>query len=190
MNASRSQVKWIHVLKSKLGLSDDNYRAMLDGYGVKSSLDLPMRRAYDLIQRMENQAVLAGTWTPSLKDRGRYSKLQGRDGMASPAQLRKIEAMWSFVSRQPTPEEKTKALHVWLEKRFHIGRLEWVKADQVGKVIGALEAMVKQKEEKDGTAHNRDTGDERCGSAVQAGAQPGGDSQRNQGERNTGDCPG
>ena len=69
-----------------------------------------------------------------------------RPGMATPAQLRKIEAMWADVSRQRTAGAKRKALGAFLEKRFGVSDLGFVTHEMPGKIIHTLETMKRQKQ--------------------------------------------
>jgi hypothetical protein len=169
MNATKAQVRVIHMLKSALRMDDDCYRAALGSYGVTTSLDLPLSRAVHFIERLQMQAISAGVWKyrPEATRQGRFGGLQGRQGMASAAQLRKVEALWVYVSRQPTTEAKREALHVWLEHRFHVARLEWLPEWMVGKVIKALEAMVAQKEARDAAGQDHNQHEEGHDAAVQ-----------------------
>lgn len=175
MNATKAQVRVIHILKSALRMDEDCYRAALAGYGVSTSKDLPLNRAVHLIERLQMQAVSAGVWKyrPEATRPGRFGDLQGRQGMASAAQLRKVEALWVYVSRQPTIEAKRDALHIWLEHRFHVARLEWLPEWMVGKVIKALESMVSQKEAKDAAGQDDHSHHDRHDPALQAAKESG-----------------
>ena len=47
----------LHVLRGKLGMSDDEYRCMLSGnFGVTSSVDLSAHQLIDLVNTLEKQA--------------------------------------------------------------------------------------------------------------------------------------
>lgn len=154
MQITKEQIKIIHTLKSSLKLDDRAYRAILEGFRVVSSRDMDYRAADELIVLLKGRAMASGAWKPAQ----RHSEVGSRDGMASPAQMRKIEAMWMHVSNRPTTDEKRKALHHFLDRRFQVSRLEWLPQHYVGRVIRVLEIMVQQQRSKgvqDGQQDNR-----------------------------------
>jgi len=54
--ATEAQIRKIHVLKRKLGISDEEYRAaLMNYYGVSTSKALTKRQASNLIERMERR---------------------------------------------------------------------------------------------------------------------------------------
>lgn len=69
--------------------------------------------------------------------------------MATPRQLRKIEAMWADVSRADTEEARATALRQFLKRIVGIENLRFLEGWQVKKVINALEAMQSQKQRKE-----------------------------------------
>jgi hypothetical protein len=137
---TKEQIKIIHVLKSKLGMDDEMYRSMLSGYGVKSSKDMRFEQARDLIRKLRGDS-------PSKK---RFEDVGTRPGWAYPGQLRKIEAIWSEVSRAEGDEAKRKALNTFLGHHFGVASMEWLPVETVPKVLRALFAMkaAKAKETK------------------------------------------
>ena len=140
-----NQCRKIHALKNALALSDDEYRAMLHGlYGVVSSTELSLKAAGHFIEELEGIAVNSGVWRRKEQKKGRYDELSGtRPGMATPAQLRKIESQWAEVSRAD-PDERRKALRHFLERIAKISDLRFLCRDGATKVINALSAMQKQ----------------------------------------------
>ena len=138
------QVKRIHVLLNLIGVSDQDYRARLDEeFGVRTCKKLTRAEAGRFIRSMEAIAKGMGIDTGRRRRRREWKR---RPGMATPAQLRKIEAMWADVSRQKTPGEKRKALGAFLEKRFGVSDLAFVTHEMPGKIIHTLEVMKKQKQ--------------------------------------------
>jgi phage-related protein len=139
-------IRLIHTLKSKLALSDDDYRAMLSSYNKTSSTSLSDSQAKELTQTLTTMAVKRGVWK---KPAGRsykrkWDELGDRPGMASPAQLRKLEVMWSKVSRQPDAESRSEALVKFVMKITGVSQLDWMEPVHVRKVIRAIEAMQRQ----------------------------------------------
>lgn len=135
--ATRPQIAMIHTLKSKVGMSDDDYRALLSGFGVESSKSLTVATAKAVIETLMK---MVGGKTPTLP------KQATDTGMATFAQQAKIRHLWDQVSRAPECERQT-ALNNFLMNRFKIGLLRWLPRDKVGAVIHTLETMKKQKQE-------------------------------------------
>lgn len=137
------QIKKIHALKNRLGWSDEQYREylMTEGDGFATSCkDLSETEAEKLIRKMELEAAAKGVW----KRYGRgdkYDALAGREGMASPKQLRMIEAMWKEVSKYRKTEARERALRYFLHRIIRVDDLRFIEAWQVSKVIKALEEM-------------------------------------------------
>lgn len=152
---NKRQIKLIHTLIHAIGMDDDTYRAMLEARaGVRSSLNLTYANARTLIEDLEGEAVELGVWKrhhwPAETGRLKYEDLGHRPGMASPAQLRMIEAMWKEVSYQETDEEKERAMRRFLMSHYHIAAIEWVEDWQAKKIIRTLNAMRDGREAKDG----------------------------------------
>lgn len=129
------------MLVNRMGISDEDYRARLqEEFGVSTCKKLSREQAGRFVRNMESLAKGMGLDVGSRRRR----EWKRRPGMATPAQLRKIEAMWAGVSRQKTAKERRKALGKFLEKRFGVSDLAFVTHEMPGKIIHALEAMVKQ----------------------------------------------
>ncbi|MDI1471907.1 hypothetical protein THER_1667 [Thermodesulfovibrio sp. N1] len=145
MKITKGQIRIIHTLKNRLGWDESQYRGFLmwntDRF-VTSSLELSYEEAERIIIKMRHKAVMAGVW----QDRQRkYDELDGRENMATAAQLRKIEAIWAEVSRAKTEAERKKALRNLLWKKFRITDIRFLEDWQVRKVIKMLEAMKERK---------------------------------------------
>lgn len=139
------QIKRIHVLIGKMGVTDEDYRARLrDSFGVDTCKALSSAQAGELIRDMEKLAKGMGI---EVGGRRKGRKWKRRPGMATPKQLRKIEAMWMGVSNRPTPDEKRAALGKFLERRFGVSDLAFVTHEMPPKIIRALEAMKMQQQE-------------------------------------------
>ena len=145
MSITKNQIKIIHTLKNAIGISEEGYRDILQMCNVKSSKELSFEVAKEIIDRLEKYAIKIGVWDESRKKK-RFDKLGRRPGMASPAQLRLIQTLWSNVSRAPDNASQAKALNHFLERKFIISRIEWLTAEVAGKVIKTLMAMNKQRQ--------------------------------------------
>lgn len=130
-----NQIKQIHVLIGQAGIDDDLYRAMLrNHFRADSCKELNYEEASELIASLRYVAEVVGNIEPRTM---KYDNLGNRPGYATPKQLRKIEAMWSGVSRAKGRAGKAKALRKYLE-RFGVSDLRFVTKDQAIKIIISL----------------------------------------------------
>jgi hypothetical protein len=96
---TKRQIKLIHTLKNRLGWNDLQYRMFLMENSpnfASSCLDLSEEAAESIIIKMRAEAVKKGIWQDYAKIK-KYESLDGRERMATGAQLRKIEAMWKEI---------------------------------------------------------------------------------------------
>lgn len=142
--STNSQLKLIHTLKAASGIDDSDYLVLLSAFNVKSSKDLTLDQARELIKKLEYIAIGAGAWKP--KRTMRWDNLDNRPGMATPLQLRHLEGLWVSVSRQPTLHEKQEAFNHFLNNRFGIARIEWIPIEMVSKIKRTLMIMRSQNE--------------------------------------------
>jgi hypothetical protein len=148
--STRPQIAMIHTLKSKLGMNDDNYRAMLSGFGVESSKDLSAADAKAFIDGLMKMFKGGGVSAPPssvnniLNGKTRYA---ASNEVATFAQQAMIRRLWDTVSRVPEAD-RARALNNFLEKRFMISHITWLPRERVGKVIHTLKAMAAQKDSK------------------------------------------
>lgn len=150
MQITKPQIKKIHVYASMLGLSYDEYKDVIRyRYGVESSKQLSKEKAIRVIKDLKEDLEKRGIDPRGTHENKRHEDKAGRPGMAFPAQLRKIEAIWNDVSRADTWEGKQKALRAFLNNRFGIADLRFIPLEKVPKIIHALEIMKKQKDERD-----------------------------------------
>lgn len=145
MLSNNDQKKIIHTLKFKMNLPDLAYLDMLAEYNVQSSKYLTFVQAKKFIQTLSLQAERMGVWKTNSRTK-KYESLSNRSRhMASPAQLRMIEAMWKDVSRANTSHERQTALNKFLYRIVKVDNMEWLEKYHVEKVIKAIEAMNKNK---------------------------------------------
>ena len=137
-----AQIKKIHTLKNVLQLDDDLYLDMLMSFGVQSSKDLTTTEAGIFLEILEEKAVLTNKWEVRNK---KYEELKSRDeDMATPAQLRMIEAIWREVCYIDTPDFAKQSLRKFIQNKFKIADIKFLTKKKAVKVIGAISAM-KQK---------------------------------------------
>ena len=119
----------IHVARGQLAMSDEDYRALLRGVaGVASSVDL---------DETGFAAVMAEFERLGFRNTKGRAQPAHRDGMATPAQIGKIRALWKGY----TGEDDDLRLARWLEKKFHVSHVNFLPGDRAGKVIGVLAKM-------------------------------------------------
>lgn len=146
MKATKSQIKLIHALKSKLQIAEENYRTNLFGYfEVETSKDLDYDQAKQYIKKLEKEAIKRGVWQKKTWD---MTHLDGRPEMASSAQLRKIKAMWNEVTGIKNPVEREKALRSFLLRIVKVFDVRFIKKGMVKKLLKALTEMKKQQSKK------------------------------------------
>lgn len=129
------RVALLHVAKKQLGLTDDDYRAMLSrAAGVNSAADL----SDDGFQLVVFEFERLGFRSTKAK-----TSFGHRRGFASPAQVAAIRSLWREWRGEDDPGEA--ALNAWLTKFHKVSALRFVSADKVTAVLVALKSMVGRK---------------------------------------------
>lgn len=141
----KRQIVKVHTLIRALNLSDESYRkTLLHNFGVTTSKALTYEQASDLIDALEERAVEKGVWIKH-ENALKYEALGDRPGMASPGQLRKVEALWRDITLMERKEDLTRTLRAFVNRRFGVSDIRFLDADKVRKVIYTLEHMKRQK---------------------------------------------
>ncbi len=139
MTISIKQKALLHVAKTKLGLSDESYRAVLAHIaGVTSSTELD-QAGFEAIMGMFEYSG----FRPLQATGPNYGS---RPGMASFAQIELIRALWSEYCdfkewKGDDRADLEKGLGTWMTTYFKISSLRFVTAAQAPKMITALKAM-------------------------------------------------
>lgn len=139
-----AQIKRIHTIIHVLQIDDDTYRAALsERFNVASCKDLSINQAQAFIKELENIsiAVERDNHYPAEKQPERFSELDNRPGMASPQQLRKIEAMWQDVSVVSEQNARGRALRQFVQRVAGVADMRFLDSEGAGKIINALNAM-------------------------------------------------
>ena len=139
---ARNQIARVHILRKEIGLSDDDYRALLEGWNAVSSKELTFGEANELIRVLEG--LVPGKRRSGMK----YDALGFRDGFASPRQLRMLEAMWAEVSVFKEPARRYEAFCQFLYNRFGRMKPDNIEVELVGKIKRTLEGMREWKQRK------------------------------------------
>lgn len=141
--ATAFQIKKIHILKSKLNISDSDYREILFSYNVKSSKDLDYKNAVTLINTLVQDATAQNLWVEPPK---KYSKLERVNKMATPPQLRMIEGLWWELSYQRTDEFARKSLRRTLRMKLKIDDIMFLTKKDANKAINIIKAIKRDRE--------------------------------------------
>jgi hypothetical protein len=137
MTITSKQISLIHVAMSRLGLEDDDYRALLKRFGGVDS-------AKNLNQAGFTRMMDAFT---SLGFRSDFQQrhMGERAGMASPRQVAMIRELWAEFT---AGDGDDKSLGKWLERFFKVSSLRFVSATVAPKAITALKKMKATRMEK------------------------------------------
>lgn len=151
-----AQIKRIHTLKSMLGIDDELYREMLASFAARrqraevSSAACPfnaaeqadVRTSKNLTQAEADVLIDILAQKQMSQYKKRYETLKNRDDeMATPLQLRKIEAMWSEVC---DAQDRVKALRTFIQNKFKISDMRFVTKRVATSLIFVIE-KIKQK---------------------------------------------
>lgn len=133
-----NQIKRIHILKSLLKIDDELYREILSGYGAKTCKSLEPHLASELIDQLQNMADEAGV-AKKFKNPNIY--LADREGMATPAQISKVQLLWKEVAYKKDKKFLKASLRKFLEKQFKISDVRFIEKTMVSKIIKSIEVI-------------------------------------------------
>ena len=130
----------IHVLKSKLQLSDDDYRALLKNLTQKtSSKDLTDKERQAVRDHMQQLAERAGVAKPLRRHTPARTFAQAK-AAASPRE-RKVWALWNQLGRDGVVRDTSaKALNAWVARTVHVSALAFANGAQLDTLIEALKS--------------------------------------------------
>lgn len=129
MSLAKGRTAVIHVAKHQLHMAEEAYRALLArAAGVSSSAQLDERGFEAVMAEFERLGFR------SVKGRTQMGR---REGMATPAQVGKIRALWKSYSGA----DDDLRLGRWLEKHFHVSHLRFLEGWRAGKAIAILVKM-------------------------------------------------
>lgn len=137
-------IQKIKYLEKLLNIDKSTHEEMLMmGYGVSSCKDLNDSQLFAFFKLLEKDGVDAGVWKAHKKSFNihKYNELEGRDGMASPKQLRFIEGLWSDVSTQTDDDKRAQALTKMLQRIAGVADMRFVSSAGASKMIKALQSM-------------------------------------------------
>lgn len=131
----------IHVLKSKLQLQDDDYRALLANLtGKTSSKDLTHAQRGAVRDHMQKLAERMGVVQPTQRRPHTPAKFDQVKAAASPKE-RKVWALWHQLGRDGVVRDTSAAaLNAWVERTVHVSALRFANDVQLDTLIEALKA--------------------------------------------------
>ena len=123
----------IHVLKSKLQLSDDDYQALLIHLtGKASSKDMTAAQRSTVRNHMQRLAERVGAVQPTAQ--------RPYAATASPKE-RKVWALWHQLGRDGVVHNTSAAaLNAWVERTVHVSALRFANDAQLDALIEGLKA--------------------------------------------------
>ena len=139
----------IHVLKAKLRLSDDDYRALLKGLTLKtSSKDMSPAEQQKVRDHMQGLAERAGVVQPTRRRPMPAARLAKSKADATPKE-RKVWALWHQLGRDGVVRDTSpQALNKWVERQVGVSALVFANGAQLDTLIEALKAWQQR-----GTTH-------------------------------------
>jgi len=119
----------IHIAIKDLGLSDDDYRGILQfKFKVDSAKDLKPRQVTVLLNHFR-----AKGWKPKAPKKAGVAKLNNNP------QIRKIRALWLTMHDAGMIKNPSElALAKYVQRLTRVDRLEWCSTSQLSRVIEAL----------------------------------------------------
>ena len=143
--SSARQRQRIGYLRKLLNIEDDLYYEILrSDFDARTSKDLTVKEAYELITRFTNDCKERGIYKQKATVKMaqyKYNNLKRDKSMASPAQLRMIEAMWADVSRADTDEGRALALKAFIKRITARDGIRFLTSKDAAQLIAALNKM-------------------------------------------------
>jgi len=136
-----SHTSAIHVLKSKLRLTDEDYRALLLQLTKKSSSkDMSEAERQHVRDHLQKLAQRMGVVPPTQRRPYTPAKFNQVKTAASPKE-RKVWALWHQLGRDGLVQNTgPQALNAWVERTVHVSALQFANSAQLDTLIEALKA--------------------------------------------------
>ena len=129
----KAKLSMIHIAKKDMGLTDDTYRALLDGAaGLDSAAQMEYEHQFTAIMKaFENLGFKS---TARKNPRPQWTDEWG----GTAAQRAKIEVMWKTCARN----KSDKALRAFIKRIAKVDHPRFLRVSHARKVILALEKMM------------------------------------------------
>ena len=139
---STDHIKAIHVLKGKLRLSDDDYRALLiqlTGHSSSKAMTQPQRRT--VREHLQRLAAHMGIEQPATRQRPLADAAFAKAKAAASPRERKVWALWHQLHRDGLVDNPTAAaLNAWVKRQVGVDALRFCTGPQLDTLIEALKA--------------------------------------------------
>lgn len=138
---STNHIAAIHALKSKLGLSEDDYRALLANLtGKTSSKDLQPAQLVAVRDHMQGLAVRMGVTQPTRRRPLSQAEFDQVKKQTSPKE-RKVWALWHQLGRDGLVQNTSaQALNAWVDRQVGVSALRFCTGAQLDTLIEAAKA--------------------------------------------------
>lgn len=141
-----SHIAAIHALKSKLQLSDDDYRALLANLtGKTSSKDMTDTQKRQVREHMQSLAERLGLTPPTRRRPLTQAAFDQVKQNASPKE-RKLWALWHQLGRDGLVQNTSaQALNAWVQRQVGVSALRFCSTAQLDTLIEAAKAWQERK---------------------------------------------
>ena len=131
----------IHTLKSKLKLSDDDYRALLVNLtGKSSSKEMSLAEQRTVRDHLQKLAERMGVAQPTRRRPLNQEQFDQVKQQASPKE-RKLWALWHQLGRDGLVQNTSaQALNAWVERQVGVTALRFCTSAQLDTLIEAAKA--------------------------------------------------
>ena len=131
----------IHTLKSKLKLSDDDYRALLVNLtGKSSSKEMSLAEQRMVREHLQKLAERMGVAQPTRRRPLNQEQFDQVKQQASPKE-RKLWALWHQLGRDGLEQNTSaQALNAWVERQVGVTALRFCTPPQLDTLIEAAKA--------------------------------------------------
>ena len=132
----------IHVLKGKLRLTDDDYRALLiqlTGHSSSKAMTQPQRRT--VREHLQRLAARMGIEQPATRQRPLPDAQFAQAKAAASPRERKVWALWHQLHRDGLVDNPSAAaLNAWVKRQVGVDALRFCTGPQLDTLIEALKA--------------------------------------------------
>ena len=139
---STDHIRAIHVLKGKLSLSDDDYRALLiqlTGHSSSKAMTQAQRRT--VREHLQRLAAHMGIEQPATRQRPLADAAFAKAKAAASPRERKVWALWNQLHRDGLVDNPTAAaLNAWVKRQVGVDALRFCTGPQLDTLIEALKA--------------------------------------------------
>ena len=139
---STDHIRAIHVLKGKLSLSDDDYRALLiqlTGHSSSKAMTQAQRRT--VREHLQRLAAHMGIEQTATRQRPLADAAFAKAKAAASPRERKVWALWHQLHRDGLVDNPSAAaLNAWVKRQVGVDALRFCTGPQLDTLIEALKA--------------------------------------------------